>query len=200
MSALYTIGHSNHSLEHFIGILAGRGVSAIADVRSSPFSEFAPQFNKEILEQALRDADIEYVFLGKELGARRSEASCYVDGQAKYDRVRNLSLFRKGLDRLFEGLDHYRVAIMCSEADPIACHRSILICRELKMLRPALAIKHILGDGEVETHEEAEQRLIQLHKLQPELFGELSTMSGVLDRAYTMQAEQIAYRKAPGEL
>lgn len=199
MSELFTIGHSNHAIEHFIALLGAHGISAIADVRSSPYSEYSPQFDREALQQELRDADIEYVFLGRELGARRTEGSCYVEGQAKYALIKNLPRFRAGLDRLLHGIDQYSVSLMCSEAEPLACHRTILVCRELKVIRPSLAITHILGDGSVQSHEEAEAKLINLHKLQRELFGELSSMSGVLNRAYDMQAERIAYRKMPAE-
>jgi uncharacterized protein (DUF488 family) len=200
MREIFTIGHSNHTIEYFLNLLTTYGISAITDVRSSPFSEHAPQFNKEILEHRLPNLHIEYVFLGRELGARRSEQSCYVGGQAKYDRIRNLPAFRKGLTYVLEGIERYSVALLCAEADPLMCHRTILICRELKAVRPDLRINHILGDGSLESHEEAEQRLIRLHKLQPELFGELTSTSGLLGRAYELQAERIAYQKAPAEV
>lgn len=200
MREIFTIGHSNHTIEHFVSLLATYGVSALADVRSSPYSEYSPQFNKEILEQRLANLHIEYVFLGRELGARRSEQSCYVDGQAKYDMIRNLPAFRQGLTCVLEGIEKYNVALLCAEADPLMCHRTILICRELKAVRPDLRINHILADGSLESHEEAEQRLIRLHKLQPELFGELTSASGLLGRAYELQAERIAYRKVPAEV
>jgi hypothetical protein len=101
---------------------------------------------------------------------------------------------------VLEGIERYRVALLCAEADPLTCHRTILICRELKAVRPDLRINHILGDGSLESHEEAERRLIQLHKLQPELFGELTSLPGLLQRAYEMQAERIAYKKVPAEV
>jgi len=195
MNKMFTVGHSNHALDHFMGLLAMHGVSAIADVRSSPHSEYTPQFNREVIERVLRDAGVEYVFLGKELGARRGEERCYVDGQAKYALIKDLPQFRAGLDRLFEGVDQYVVALMCAEADPITCHRTILICHEVKALRPDIAIAHILGDGRIESHKDAEERLIQLHKLQPELFGDLTTRDGLLEEAYHLQAEKIAYKK-----
>ena len=196
---LFTIGHSNHTIEHFLNLLAPYGISAIADVRSSPYSQYAAHFNREPMQEALRDADIEYVFLGRELGARRTEEHCYVDGHADYDHIKDLPLFRSGLERLLEGVEAYRVALMCSEADPLMCHRTILICRELRSIRPDLAITHILADGSEEAHEEAEKRLIRLHKLQLELFGELGTMSGLLERAYDMQAQRISYGKVETE-
>ncbi|MBM4026439.1 MAG: DUF488 domain-containing protein [Planctomycetes bacterium] len=200
MRELFTVGHSNHTIEQFISLLTTYGISAIADVRSSPYSEYSPQFNREILEQRLPNQNIEYVFLGRELGARRSEESCYAGGQARYDLIRNLPAFRQGLTCVLEGIERYRVALLCAEADPLTCHRTILVCRELKAVRPDLKIHHILGDGSLESHEDAERRLITLHKLQPELFGELTSLSGLIQRAYEMQAERIAYKKVPAEV
>jgi uncharacterized protein (DUF488 family) len=199
MNEIFTVGHSNHTIEHFIGLLTPHNISAVADVRSNPYSEYSPQFNREVIQPRLRDAGIEYVFLGRELGARRTEEDCYVNGQAVYGVVRNLPAFRNGLNRMLESIERYTVSLMCAEADPLACHRTILICRELKMLRPDMRITHILPDGSLESHEEAEQRLIRLLKLQPELFGELTSMSGLVERAYDMQAERIAYKKVPAE-
>jgi len=200
MKELFTIGHSNHSLDHFLELLLAYQVSAIVDVRSSPYSKHSPQFNKDVLESALRDSNIDYVFLGRELGAQRSEDDCYIDGQAKYDRIAHLSIFQRGLEIVLQGVEHYRVALMCSESDPITCHRTILLCRELKRICPDLKITHILGDGTKERQEMSEKRLINLHKLQPELFGDLTSTSGLIEKAYDLQAEKIAYKKVPVEV
>jgi len=197
MKRIFSIGHSNHEIEHFVHLLTMHGVSAIADVRSSPYSEYSPQFNREILQSRLQSLHIEYAFLGRELGARRTEETCYVSGQARYDAIRRLPAFRQGLDRILEGVEQYTLALLCAEADPLACHRTILICPELKAVCPGLQIDHILGDGRLESHEQAEQRLVKLHKLQPELFGELTSGPGLVQRAYHIQAERIAYRRVP---
>ena len=199
MKELFTIGHSNHSLNHFLELLLAYQVSAIVDVRSSPYSKYSPHFNKDLLESALRDADIDYVFLGRELGAQRSEDGCYIDGQAKYDRIAHLSTFRRGLEIVLQGVEHCRVALMCSESDPITCHRTILVCRELKRICPDLKITHILGDGTEEQQETSEKRLINLHKIQPELFGDLTSTSSLIEKAYDLQAEKIAFKKVPVE-
>jgi uncharacterized protein (DUF488 family) len=197
MKELFTIGHSNYSLDHFIELLLSHQLSTIADVRSSPYSKYSPHFNKDVLESALRNADIDYIFLGRELGAQRTEDDCYIDGQAKYERIANLPTFQRGLERVLQGIEHYRIALMCSESDPITCHRTILICRELKRLCPDLKIIHILADGTEERQEMSEKRLINLHKLQPELFGDLTSTSGLIEKAYDLQAEKIAYKKVP---
>jgi len=199
MKELFTIGHSNHSLDNFLELLLAYQVSAIVDVRSSPCSKYTPHFNKDLLESALRGADIDYVFLGRELGAHRSEDGCYIDGQAKYDRIAKLPTFRRGLEIVLQGVEHCRVALMCSESDPITCHRTILVCRELKRIYPDLKITHILGDGTEEQQETSEKRLINLHKIQPELFGDLTSTSGLIEKAYDLQAEKIAFKKVPVE-
>lgn len=195
MDEIFTIGHSNHAPDVFLDLLSAHRVSAIADVRSNPVSQFTPHFNKDAFETLLRDANVEYQFLGRELGARRSEENCYVDGQAKYPLIARLPIFQTGLQRVLAGVEQYKVALLCAEADPLMCHRTILVCRELRKLRPDLRITHILPDGNTESHEEAGQRLIQLHELAPELFGDLATENGLLEEAYNRQAEKIAYRR-----
>jgi uncharacterized protein (DUF488 family) len=199
MKELFTIGHSNHPLDHFIELLLAHRLSTIADVRSAPYSKYSPHFNKGVLDNALGNTDIEYVFLGRELGAQRSEDDCYVDGRAKYDRIARLPAFRRGLEVVLQRVEHCRIALMCSESDPITCHRMILVCRELKKVRSDLKITHILGDGTEEQNQMSEKRLINLHKLQPELFGDLTSTSGLIEKAYDLQAEKMAYKKVPVE-
>ncbi len=199
MNVLFTIGHSNHSLERFVELLRSQAVCTVIDVRSSPYSKYSPHFGKDVLENALPNADIRYVFLGREIGARRSEATCYIDGHARYDRIAQLPIFREGLSRVIELAAGFRCAVMCSEADPVTCHRTILICLELKKMRPDLSIMHILADGTTETHEAAEQRLVKLHKLQRELFGELTTEAALVDRAFELQAAKLACSQNPEE-
>jgi uncharacterized protein (DUF488 family) len=195
MKQIFTIGHSNHSFGHFIELLASQSVSSIADVRSHPYSQYCPQFNKGDIEQFLKNAGIEYIFLGKELGARTSDENCYIEGQAKYQLISESLVFQSGLEYVVQKTEKSRLALMCSEAEPLNCHRMILICRQLKKRNPDIKIIHILGDGSAESQEESEQRLIRLHKLQPELFGELTTMSGIIEKAYELQANKIEFKK-----
>lgn len=195
MQELSTIGHSNHSLGRFLEMLEAHGISAVADVRSAPYSRYMPQYNKDALEWSLREADMKYIFLGRELGARRSEESCYVDGQARFELIAKLPYFRAGIESVLLEIERNRVSLMCAEAEPLNCHRTILICRQLIKIHPDLQITHILGDGTTESHEETEQRLIRLHNLQPELFGELTSAAGLIEKAYDLQAETIAFRK-----
>ena len=85
---VFTIGHSNHSLEHFIELLRAHEVDEVVDVRSAPYSRYAPHFNRDELEDALEKVGVDYLFMGDELGGRPADRSCYDDtGRVVYDKV-----------------------------------------------------------------------------------------------------------------
>ena len=150
---LLTIGHSNHSLEHFLGLLKMHGVEAVAEVRSYPYSNYSPQFDREALKPALAAAGVAYVDLGPELGGRPEGQEFYDEGgHVLYDRVAGTAKFLAGLRRLQEGMGKYRVAMMCSEENPAACHRKLLVARVLA--ERGVRVEHIRGDGRLQTDEE----------------------------------------------
>ncbi|MEG3977156.1 DUF488 domain-containing protein [Microcoleus sp. herbarium8] len=156
---LFTIGHSNQSIESFLLLLKKHEITAVADVRSHPFSRYLPHFNKSEITAFLSAAGIQYVFLGKELGARPEDLSCYdTEGKALYDRIAATPLFSAGIQRLLKGAANYKISLMCAEKDPITCHRTILVCHKLKAFN--LQIKHILSDGNLESHQDLEARLL----------------------------------------
>lgn len=188
---IFTVGHSTLEIEAFVPLLKQHGIEAVADVRSSPYSQHNPQFNREAMQTSLRTANLRYVFLGDELGARRSEPDCYVNGQAEYDRIAGTPAFKRGLKRLSDGAARMRVALVCAEKDPLECHRAILVCRHLKSMIPS--ISHILSDGSLETHEQMEDRLLQQFKLaSADLFRSREEM---LNAAYERQGKRIAYKE-----
>lgn len=187
--AILTIGHSDHSWETFLQLLLQHRVDAVADVRSMPYSRFNPQFNREALQTGLKASGLYYVFLGEELGARRSEPDCYVDGKARYELIAKAPRFQEGLSRVREGAAKYRIALLCAEKDPLTCHRTILVCRHLR--DAGITISHILEDGRLESREDAEQRLLSIAgKPGPDLF--ISVIERIED-AYDVQGERIAY-------
>lgn len=208
---LFTIGHSNHSIDAFIGLLQQHGITAVADVRSHPYSRFLPHFNQSALKAALLNAGIQYVFLGKELGARSADPSCYVNGKASYEKIAATELFSQGIQRILKGSQNYKISLMCAEKDPITCHRAILVGQHLRDFE--LEIKHILSNGYLESHEQLEDRLLVLHGLnhsaldraapkQLSLFEELQLQKSPIEQfsredclkqAYQQQGEQIAY-------
>jgi uncharacterized protein (DUF488 family) len=161
---IYTIGHSNHPIDRFIALLQQHGIDAVADVRSTPYSRFNPQFRKEKLQAALAAAGLRYVFLGEELGARSKDPTCYDEGgRVSYVRLAATDLFHRGIDRLLAAMRSHRIAIMCAEREPLECHRTILVSRELE--RAGVPITHILPDGSLEPHRDAMRRLASSLKL-----------------------------------
>jgi uncharacterized protein (DUF488 family) len=190
MSELFTIGHSTHSWEQFLELLTRHRIGAIGDVRSSPYSARFPHFDREYLKRALSDANIQYVFVGDELGARRAERECYVAGVARYDLIARTAAFRAGLERVQKGVARFRLALLCAEKDPLECHRTILVCRQF---RNDLDIWHILGDGSLESHTEAETRLLAEEKVPgDDLF---TPREELIAKAYDRRGGKIAYHE-----
>ncbi len=170
-------------------MLTIHGITALCDVRSSPYSRFTPQFNRESLKAELSKRRISYIYLGTELGPRSVDPACYANGKVRYERLAGTNLFQQGLQRLQKGMVSYRIALMCSEKDPIVCHRMILVCRRLSA--NGIRISHIREDGSLEDHRNAEARLLSLLKIPKEdLF---STPEEQIVRAYDLQGEKIAY-------
>jgi len=187
--SVFTVGHSNHPLEHFIGLLRRHGITALADVRSMPYSRTNPQFNREDLREALRGVEIAYVFLGKELGARSEDPACYEDGKVRYDRLARTDLFRKGVERVREGSEKFRLALMCAEREPLDCHRTILVAKHLAA--QGFDVQHIHSDGGVESQGDAISRLIRMLKMpQEDMFH---SRDEIVEHAYKKQEERIAY-------
>lgn len=188
-----TIGHSTQPIELFIERLRQHAVSALADVRSTPYSRRHPQFSRERLAASVQAAGIQYVFLGKELGARSSDERCYVHDKVQYAILAQTELFQSGLERVIEGASRYRIALMCAEKEPLECHRTILVAREL--IKRGCRIQHILIDGSLEPHERTLQRLVKhlSPKQTTDLFG---TPALTVDEAYERQGSRIAYDRS----
>lgn len=189
-STLYTIGHSNHEITAFIELLRLHGISAIGDVRSYPYSRYAPQYSRDALKAVLSNAGIAYAFLGKELGARSNNPACYRQGKVQYDRLAQEPSFDEGIKRVIQGMEHYRVALMCAEKDPLDCHRALLVAR--KLFEIGIPVCHIRAGGSLETHQAMESRLLALCKL-PE--GDMfKSRQEFVAEAYVIQGERVAYQ------
>jgi len=187
---IYSIGHSTQSLGEFIELLNKVQISAIADVRSTPYSRHQPQFNRESLAKDLKKHGIGYAFLGHELGGRGVGPSVRDhQGRVQYGRIAGSALFRSGIERLREGSKHLRIAIMCTEGEPLNCHRTILVSRYL--VKQGFEVTHIHTNGHLEVHHDAERRLLNITGLcEPEFFR---TEDEVLEEAYRRQEERVAY-------
>ena len=192
---IYTLGHSNQSFESFLFLLTSHKIGALADVRSHPYSRTNPQFNRDELERELKFHGITYVFLGKELGARTDDRSCYKGGRVQYDSLARTDLFREGLRRVQRGMRKYRIALMCAEAEPLVCHRAILISRYLREL--AIDVKHILKGGQTEDHDVSMERLLDILNLRENLV--FRSKADLILEAYRIQSQQIAYEVLDSE-
>lgn len=145
MAVIYSIGHSNHTLEQLIALLQAHKVRILADVRSSAWSARNPQFNEPHLREALEKAGIAYVSL-QNLGGKPRDPGLYQrNGLPDYDRIAASQPFRTGLEQLEQLAESNRTAMLCAEADPAECHRERLVAPELR--RRGHEVRHILADG-----------------------------------------------------
>ncbi len=199
---LFSIGHSNIPAERFVAMQRAAGVTAIADVRSTPFSRFCPWFSAKNLAPLLVNEGIGYSAYGVELGGRPRDASLYRDGVADFEAMARQAEFRAGVDRLVAEAAHARgigrntgrICIMCSERQPLECHRCLLVTRALAVR--GLNIGHILYDGSIEPHAATEQRLLALEGEDQDLFA--PGQNERLAAAYLRRARAVAYRGKSG--
>lgn len=189
MNEIWTIGHSNHPIDRLMELLGLHGITVLCDVRSSPYSRYASQFNREILKEVLAKRQLPYVYLGEELGPRSSDLACYENGRVRYDLLARKPGFLHGIERLRKGMVNHRIVLMCAEKDPVTCHRMILICRHLR--GDDVRISHILEEGRLEENRETEMRLMRLLKIDEQDL--LNTGEEQIHLAYDRQGERIAY-------
>ena len=190
---ILTIGHSRHSWERFAALIAKAGVETLADIRSAPRSRFSPHFNKDSLAAALAARNVAYIFIGKELGGRPQSPALYTNGVADYEKMAASPEFHLGLARLKERAAQRTLAVMCSEADPLECHRCLLVGRALA--EDGADVAHILASGEVMSHSQAEDWLLALEKLD-ELDLLSTSRKERLAQAYRARSRKFAYTQA----
>lgn len=192
MAKLFTIGCSNQTVETFIDTLKKYQVDSVVDVRSTPYSKYTPQFNAEKLAVSLKKNGIFYIPFADEFGARRNESEAYVNNKVDFSKVISLPIFKSGVKRIENGLRKgHNIALMCTEKDPMDCHRFSLVARGIKEIA-GIDSEHILISGETETTEQVNQRIIEKYDLGPTLFD--SNPANAIDRAYAIIGKEIAYK------
>lgn len=129
---IYTVGHSNHTIENFIQLLKKNGITLLVDVRSKPYSQYAPHFSKSALSQTIKNEGLKYIFGGKVLGGLNEISAFNVEFETKMKKI--LSLGQEAT-----------VAMMCSEGDPKKCHRAYKLSTWL--LQNGVKVKHIMPKG-----------------------------------------------------
>ena len=197
---LYSIGHSSQTQEEFLALLSLYGVNCIVDVRSVPASKYSPQFNQENLKWFLKGQGVHYLFFGEEFGARRTDCIDEKVGQVNFEWAVETTNFKQGAVRLLNGLKKgFNIALMCSEADPLECHRFSLVSRYF--YDKGLNVQHILKNGNLVSHAKLEKEMIEsyLHSRKYHLsevdllFGTYSEEEQRKD-AYRLKNREIGYK------
>jgi len=195
VKTIYTIGHSIYEIEDFVELLKQNQINTIVDVRSTPYSKFAPQYNRETLKKYLKQNSICYIFMGDLLGARYEDKTLlFDDGKVDFKKIQETKNFQDGVMRLQKGIEKgYSISLMCSEKEAFDCHRFGLISEFLS--KKSIEINHIYPD-KVVLQQELEQKLLKKYEKQIpkiDLFNQNIDFQEQLKEAYKLRNKDIAY-------
>jgi uncharacterized protein (DUF488 family) len=186
---IFTIGHSNHDITGFINLLLANKIELVIDVRSAPYSKIYPHFNRNTLKVSLTKNSIEYLFLGDSVGGRSNNIEDYSKGRIIYKKIAEKEEYISSIYLIISLSSEHKTVLMCSEKEPLECHRTLLVSRSIEMLK--VKILHIHRDGQIESQSDAIQRLLKIWNLDsPSLFGEDAER---IDEALTKQEGKYAY-------
>lgn len=193
MPSIYTIGYATKNITEFLSQLKRHNITAVADVRSVPFSKIFIDYHQHNIQLHLAEAGIRYAYLGEELGPRSKDDDHYDKRQINFSKLSKSQLFAKGLQRLSKSYDKgFKVALMCAEKDPANCHRSLLIAYHMQSVESQWDVNHINHDGEIEKQEELETRLVRLHGIKQDMFTDATQQKR---EAYERQCAEVNYLK-----
>lgn len=193
---LFTIGHTNHSQEDFLKLLRKYDITYILDVRSTPFSQFTSQFNKDVIADYLKGNGVNYKHMGKFFGARPNDDGLYTEeGYLDFEKARESDNFKIGMNNVILGLEKgFNIALMCTEKDPFDCHRAIMVSRGFEL--NGIEVNHILPDGKLLSQVELDNRLLDKYypdRNQMSFFSDISMLS-------TEEVLVLAYRKRNADI
>lgn len=198
MGQLFTIGHSLHDFEYFAVMLKNNKINYLLDVRSTPYSKYAETYNRENLTELLKKENIMYSYMGKYFGARQKDRELYhEDGYLDFSKTIRSGFFVKAMENVILGLEKgNNIALMCTEKDPIDCHRAIMVARAFAL--NGVNVKHILADGSLQNQAELDERLLNMYfpdRAQMSIFASDNDMTGeeMLKIAYKKRNAQIGY-------
>lgn len=197
---IFTIGHSNYSIDRLIDMLRHFNIDCVVDIRGIPYSKYNVQFDKETIRYSLTKAGFIYIYMAKELAAKRlSRVSYNEEGYADFEKVIHEDDFINGINRLKNGCEKgYKIAILGAMQDPIRCHRSILVGKALRDY--GFNVNHILDDYTIASQEDIEKNLLDKYfknrgqiTIDSLLGNELSEKE-MIRKAYKMANKEIGYR------
>ena len=196
VDTVYSIGYSGFSIGDFISALQANKISLLVDVRSQPYSQHFPDYNKENLEQVLKRSGIYYRNYAAEFGARQEERKYFTpEGYLDFELFAKSPQFLDGFDKLVKSMmQDYRVALMCAEKDPINCHRTILVARAFH--DAGYKVMHLLPNNVKMSQKDIEVRLLEKYfpnRNQITLFGEAFEEKEYLVQAYKKRNSEIGY-------
>ena len=197
INTVYTIGYAGFPLGSFISVLKSNNILLLVDVRSLPFSNRYPEYNKDTLEKHLKENGIHYRNYANEFGARQNDRMYYCkEGYLDFETFSQSDAFLGGIKKLCKSMqENYTFALMCAEKDPIDCHRAILVSRSFSEL--GYRVIHLLPNGHSMTQEDINTLLMD--KYYPNR-NQLSFLDGVQDEsallkdAYRHRNAEIGYR------
>lgn len=193
---IYTIGHSTHQIDYFVELLKEYSVNCVIDVRSVAASAYNPQYNQEPLSNYLKKNGITYLHFAEEFGARHTDPDLLdEEGKVDFEKIRKSTNFKNGVEQLWLTTDRgFRIALMCSEAEPFDCHRFSMI--SIALQNDGFEVKHILKDKTLKNNTELEQQLLKKYdkKLpKPDMFEPNISVSDQLKVAYRLRNKEIAF-------
>ena len=195
IDTIYTIGYSGFKIEDFVRILKNKKISVVIDVRSVPYSQFYSEYNKENLSKVLNVNNIYYRNYATEFGARQEDRKYYPEGYLDFNEFSKSEKFLSGFDRLKKSMQqNYSIVLMCSEKDPIKCHRTILVARAF--YNAGYKVVHLLPEEKTMTQKDVEERLLDMYfpnREQIDMFAPTPTLEEYIDAVYKIQNENIGY-------
>jgi len=197
---IFTIGHSNYTVEKLIDMIRHYHINCVVDIRGTPYSKYNIQFDKETIRNTLTKEGFIYIYMAKEFAANRENKISYFDeGYSDFERVIYEEDFKNGVERLRSGCEkNYRIALMGAMQDPIRCHRSILVGRALR--DNEFQVKHILDDYSLASQEEIEGNLLEKYFSNrgqmtiDSLLGNEPTEQELIEEGYRLANKEIGYR------
>ena len=197
---IYTIGHSNYTIEKFIDMLHYYNINCVVDIRGTPYSKYNVQFDKETIRYTLNKAGFIYIYMAKELAAKRVNKQSYnEEGYSDFEKVINEKEFIEGIERLKNGCDKgYKIALLGAMQEPIRCHRAILVGKALR--KYGFNVKHILDDYSIVSQDDIEEMLLDKYFSNrnqitiDDLIGSALNRKEMIEKGYRLANKEIGYR------
>ena len=197
---IYTIGHSNYTIERLIDMLRHYNINCVVDIRGTPYSKYNVQFDKETIRYTLSKAGFIYIYMAKELAAKRINKESYnEEGYSDFEKVIKEKEFLEGIERLKNGCNKgYNIVLLGAMQEPIRCHRSILVGKALR--KCGFNVKHILDDYSTASQDDIEQMLLDKYFSNREqmtiddLIGNSLSREEMIEEGYRMANKEIGYR------